>query len=87
MEDDTTLPPQIILSRSFYGSTLDTSVKLWGTHKHLGMNLETDKDKNRIILLSCEPSTPANCIPKWQSTLRNGILLEADGKVVEDLNI
>ena len=46
------------------------------------MKLETDKDKNRIIL----QSTPANRIPKWWSNLRNGILLEADGIIVEDLN-
>ena len=85
VEETTTLPPQIILSRSFYGSTLDTSVKLWGTHKHLGMNLELDNDKNRIILISCEPSTPANRIPKWRSVLRNGVLLEANGIIIDDL--
>ena len=64
----------IILSPNPFGPTITVQCFVKGDHPCLGMELDSESQENRLILLGCQKSTPAARIPRWRSTLRGAVL-------------
>ena len=82
----TVAPPiEFSLTSNPHGPSFELDLRIKGTDPTLGLELIQDKDTERILLKSCRPSTPAARIPRWRSTLRNSILVEINGTIIDTL--
>jgi len=78
-------PVKLELSSNPFGNSVDITIQLKVDHPTLGLELLHHVDKNCITLQRCIPSTPVARIPRWRSTLRDGIIIALDGTPVETI--
>ena len=79
-------PDDFTLSSNPFGNSVEISIPVKGIHPTLGLDLIQDDDTNRIKLKSCSPSTPAARIPRWRSTLRDGIVIAINDAPVDTID-
>ena len=75
----------IYLSYDPFGPTTTTTIRVNGVHPTLGLELEANDTKDRLILRNCAKSTPAHKIKRWRSTLRHGNLKKIDDKATSTI--
>ena len=76
----------LYLSCDPFGPTTTAQIKVTGVHPTLGLELEEQSHNGRLILRNCAKGTPSHKIKKWRSTLRHGILLSVDDKLISNLS-
>ena len=85
LDEDSDHPYHIEMSSDPIDNITRRSIKPFGIHPTLGMNLRICPHRNRPQLMSCEPSTPAMRISKWRSQLRYSYVTKVAG--VEIANV
>ena len=78
-------PALITMDQDGDGPYLDIELRVKGVNNTLGLNITTNTTGN-LILIDCQPSTPAARIPKWRFTLRNARVKEIYGNIVKTKN-
>ena len=78
-------PIEFELSSNPFGNSVDVSILVKGDHPTLGLDIVHNSDNARLTLQSCTASTTAARIPRWRSTLRNGIIIAIEDTPVETI--
>jgi methionine-rich copper-binding protein CopC len=61
-----------------FENKLEITILNTGDQPTHGLDIQFNKEYNRVQLIACEKGTPAGKINKWRLTLQNGIILTAD---------
>lgn len=68
-----------------YDNEIDITIDVKGDHPTLGLDVQHNKDFDRLQLLACSNGTPAGKIQRWRSTLRNAFIIAVNGNEVPDI--
>ena len=77
---------QLILSPHPFGPAITVDCMVKGDHPCLGLELDTETQEGRMLLLGCTKGTPAAKITRWRSTLRGAILQKIGTDTVSNID-
>lgn len=75
----------IYLSADPFGPTLPMIMTVRGVYDSLGLTLDNNSMRGRLLLANCEKGAPSHRMKRWRSTLRESNRIEIDEKIVSHI--
>ena len=80
------MPYQISMSLKPFDNYTHRTLQVKGNHPLLGLSLQICKTRNIPQIIECLKSTPAICMPRWRTELKNGYIIAVNNNPVQTID-